>query len=102
VSTPSLERLARNEALFRQVNETIAELSGTWDDAATADHAFVCECADLDCREQIALTLDEYRHLRSRTDCFAVKPGHEMGPALERVVGRHCEYVIVEKQVSPS
>jgi hypothetical protein len=97
----SLERLARNEALFRQVNETIAELSGIWDDAATAEHPFVCECADLDCREQLQLSLDEYRNLRARNNCFAVKPGHEMEPTLEHVVGHHCEYVVVEKHVTP-
>jgi hypothetical protein len=101
MTVASLERLARNEALFREVNETVAELSAHWDDAATAQHAFVCECAGLDCREQLKLSLDEYRRLRARSDCFAVKPGHEMGPALERVVGAHCDYVIVEKQVTP-
>jgi hypothetical protein len=91
-----------NEALFREVNETVADLSAQWDDAATtAHHAFVCECADLGCREQLQLSLDEFRNLRARSDCFAVMPGHETGPTLERVVGRHCEYTLVERRTAP-
>lgn len=96
----SLERLARNEALFREVNERIATLGATFEEPS-ADVAFVCECADVECRDKLTLTLSEYRHLREHSDCFAVKPGHEMQPPLERVVGQHCEYVVVQKLVEP-
>ena len=96
----SAERLARNEALFREVNEVIAELSASFADP-TGHHPFVCECAYVDCSEQLPLTLAEYQRLRERDNCFAVKPGHEMSPAVEQVIGEHCEYIVVQKLVDP-
>ena len=50
------ERLARTEALFRDVNERIAESAEGFD----ADHAdFVCECGEQDCTERVPATLDD-------------------------------------------
>jgi len=100
VSVASAERLARNEQLFRDVNERIAGV-GSLLGPSPDPLAFVCECAEIDCTEQLVLTLDEYRDLRSRDRCYVVKPGHEGGPEVERVVEERGHYLVVRKRVDP-
>jgi hypothetical protein len=44
---PSLEaRLARNEVMFRAINERIREPAGRFDQSGSEALGFVCECAD--------------------------------------------------------
>jgi hypothetical protein len=89
------DRLARNEALFRQVNERlkdVSELLGT----ADSGPEFVCECADEGCTERIRLSLAEYEWLRANPRRFVVLPRHERLEA-ERVVEDRGRYLIVEK-----
>ena len=89
------DRLARNEALFRQVNERlkdVSELLGT----ADSGPEFVCECADEGCTERIRLSLGQYEQLRANPRCFVVVPGHERAE-LERVVADRGGYCVVEK-----
>ena len=71
----SLERLGRNEFLFREVNERIREVAGTFGALDVA--LFVCECGRANCSEAIELQLDEYDALRSSNDALAMVPGHE-------------------------
>ena len=85
------ERAARNQSLFREVNERIEELSRS----ATMP-SFICECCDEGCDEMMALTLEEYEHVRSDPNWFAVLPGHEV-PAVEEVVEAGERYVVVAK-----
>jgi hypothetical protein len=40
------ERIAKTEALFRNVNERIAEASERFDNGEADEGAFLCECAD--------------------------------------------------------
>ena len=54
------ERIARNEALFREVNERIAESAQRFESQGAE---FVCECADQDCTERVEATLDEYERV---------------------------------------
>ena len=93
------ERLAGNEALFREVNERVAEVAEAFVEVeATADPVkFNCECGSATCTEQIAMTLVEYEGVRALPTHFAVSPGHEL-PEVERVVERYPNYVVVEKQ----
>jgi len=88
--------LARNEALFREVNERIAELTEANDAGGGDAVAFVCECSSLECGAQIALTLVEYATVRARPEVFAVVPGHERLD-VERVVGEGHGYLVIEK-----
>jgi hypothetical protein len=87
------ERAARNEALFRDINEQISEVSdsqqGRWFDA-------LCECADAECVALIPITAEEYAHVRARSIRFALRAGHE-APEIERVVERHEHFLVVEK-----
>jgi hypothetical protein len=67
------QRAARNQSLFRDVNERIEAISPT-----SSFVSFVCECADESCDAQLPLTLEEYEHLRSRPNWFVVLPGHNL------------------------
>ncbi|MGZ4307849.1 MAG: hypothetical protein ACXVZN_02570 [Gaiellaceae bacterium] len=58
---------------------------------------FSCECADAECVETIAMTVDEYEAVRAKATQFAVVPGHE-APDIERVVERHPNYLVIEKE----
>ena len=71
------ERLAGNEALFREVNERVAGVAEHFEVESTADPVkFTCECGRATCTEQIAMTLVEYEALRAMPTHFAVVPGH--------------------------
>ena len=91
-------RQARNEALFREVNDRIVEL----DESAQAwslDGAIdvFCECgAEGGCGERLTVTVRVYEKVRQQDDRFLVKPGHET-PELETAVEWNDEYVIVDK-----
>ena len=87
------ERIAKTEALFRNVNEGINEASGRLD---TDDGRFVCECGDPDCTDRIEMPLDEYEAVRDHPTRFVVSPGHVKGP-IEKVVKRRRAYSVIEK-----
>lgn len=89
------QRAARNEALFREVNENIARLEESHGQTGT-DPVFLCECADPECTEQLSVDGETYRRARAEPRWFLVLPGHE-DAELERVVERHPAYLIVEK-----
>jgi transcription initiation factor TFIID subunit TAF12 len=84
---------ARTEALFRDVNERIAESAQRFDAAQTQ---FVCECADPNCTHRLEATLVEYEEVRADGATFMLAPGHEHHD-IERVVDRKGRFNIVEK-----
>ena len=88
------ERVARNEALFREVNERIKRVNEHLETRDEAD--FICECGDGDCTKPVSLTLAEYEDVRRRGTHFAVVPGHVV-PDLERVIARYPRFAVVEK-----
>jgi hypothetical protein len=79
------ERLARNEANAREVNERFGA------------HRFVCECGDPSCRDQIELPLEVYRSVRADDRRFIVVPGHET-PEMEDVVRSRPTWAVVRKR----
>jgi hypothetical protein len=90
---PAAERAARNEALFREVNERIKDVDETSD---LGLFEFVCECADLSCAQQITMTLGEYESVRSQPDQFLVRKDHAVGD-VEVVVEERPNYRVVAK-----
>lgn len=90
------DRVARNQALFRSVNEQIETRNERF--GVTLERInFVCECADEHCMEQVAVTLSEYEDVRRVPTHFIVKAGHVYRD-FERVVETiEDEYVVVEK-----
>ena len=85
------ERAARNEALFREVNERVASLAAD----SGIDSGFVCECSDAACIERLRLSGEAYHAVRQNPRAFVIVPGHE--GEFERVVERHETYLVVEK-----
>jgi hypothetical protein len=88
----SKDRFARNEAIFREVNERVSEVM----DSEARMTNFLCECGNLDCVEEISLTDAEYTKLRSNPATFAVVPGHALGD-VETVIEEADRFHIVEK-----
>ena len=89
------ERAARNQALFREVNERIENLNKEFGDDEETPH-YVCECLDPSCAELIALPRNEYERIRRYPADFFVVPGHEQ-PHVEEVVDAHARWVVVRK-----
>ena len=85
------ERIGKNEALFREVNERIKEIT-----AYDGDAEFLCECGDDACTRPIRLTIEEYEQVRANPTHFAIVPGHEVLD-VERVVAQNERYAVVEK-----
>ncbi len=90
-----MQRIARNEASFRDINERLE------DGLRKVAHApelqeFVCECGDPDCSELVHLTFEEYEHVRSNPRWFAVVPGH-IFPEVEIVLERQERFELLEK-----
>ena len=88
------ERAARNQSLFREINERIEDLNegfgrvGEW----------LCECANDTCTERIEMTTKEYEAVRSSGKCFFVAPGDEhVWADVEHVTERNDRYWIVQK-----
>jgi hypothetical protein len=94
VDRSTLERIARNEGLFREVNEAIER--GLWpgeEDTAP----FRCECAALECNAVVTLDVHDYERIRQHPRRFFVLEGHEV-PDAEEVVQRGTGWVVVEKR----
>jgi hypothetical protein len=92
------ERIARNDALFRDANERIGAFAAEHE---LREHAvpFICECADMSCHEIVTLPLDEYERVRSNPRRFVNAPGHHVAAqGAATVVERHSGYAVVEKQ----
>lgn len=89
------ERAARNEALFREVNEQAQRLGDQWRPAGEPTQ-FVCECADTACLERIAVPTEIYEQVRANPRRFLVRPGHQH-PELETLVTANDDYLVVEK-----
>jgi hypothetical protein len=83
-------RVAENESIFRDVNEVRAR--GFEGDRV----AFLCECADIACKERITLRRREYELVRSDARQFVLIPGHELLEA-EEVVMRQERFLLVRK-----
>jgi predicted ATPase len=88
------ERAARNEALFREVNERVEELHDQLASGGTA--VFVCECAEETCTDRISVPLTVYERVRSDPHLFLVADGH-VRAEVEHVVEKQKGFVIVAK-----
>ncbi|MBW3592111.1 MAG: hypothetical protein KY396_00270 [Actinobacteria bacterium] len=87
------ERAAANEAVFREVNERIKQITLAQESPRASA---LCECSDASCTATIDITLDEYDDTRRHATRFVLVAGHE-DPTIERVVDRNDRYLVVEK-----
>jgi hypothetical protein len=91
------ERVAANEATFRELNEQLEAMNQAIA-SITKDQRFliVCECADLTCVERFNVELPLYERVRSDSALFLVVTGHVL-PEIETVVERHGEFEVLRK-----
>ena len=95
MATERQERLARNEAMFREANERAKE----WEERHGPDsevELYFCECGKPDCLEKVSLRKADYERVRSDPRRFVIFPGHEL-PDVETVIERNEGWAIVEK-----
>jgi 5-bromo-4-chloroindolyl phosphate hydrolysis protein len=88
-------RAARNQSLFRALNEKIKEVNLEFS-GATDMFVVACECADATCVETLDIPADDYAAVRAHPRRFVVLEGH-IYPYVETVVARNDKYVVVEK-----
>jgi glutathionylspermidine synthase len=89
------ERIAKNEAQFRTINEQL-EAGLRQVRHAPELQEFVCECGNRTCEQLVALSFEEFEAVRGDSRRFAVVPGHGL-PEAERVVESNDRYDVVEK-----
>ena len=95
MASSRIERIARNESAFRDLNEDLE--ASVHRRRADSDLAgFVCECGDGDCELTVRLEVAAYEHIRRDPCLFFVVPGHELAEA-EAVVERNEGYFVVRK-----
>jgi hypothetical protein len=89
-------RLALNEAMFREVNERVEDMTNTFE-SHSGTFEILCECADAGCTERLSIPKNVYESVRSDATHFLLHGGHE-DSTLERVIETHDSYVVVEKE----
>lgn len=98
MNTATTEKIARNNAAFRDANDRIENAAvdyGFWDGRTVP---FLCECSDERCMTIVQMTLPEYGHVRSNPRWFAHAPGHEVSiDGVIKSLEEHDQYVLVEK-----
>jgi hypothetical protein len=89
------ERIAKNEASFRDINERLSQgLRQLPDNPELLE--FICECGHETCEQHVQLSQREYEQVRLDSRRFAVVPGHVI-PDTERVVSSDDRFDVVEK-----
>jgi len=93
----SEQTINESSVLCRSVNERIRDLERTW----TAEHDFICECADYGCTHVMRMDGLEFDTMRSDLERFAVLPGHEL-PDSDEVLIRTDRYLLVQPAERPA
>ena len=93
-------RAARNETLFRAVNEKLRELNEAFSEVSEM-YAIACECADVSCVETLHVSVQEYLTVREHPRRFLVLRDH-VYENVERVLSSADGYVVVEKTAAVS
>lgn len=112
IKSISERRLAENQVVFRQYNESVQK---GFDDlvslAKETDQThminiddnplhFYCECSDENCRKRLQLKPSRYNEIHKRRDRFVIICGHEVA-SIERVVQREADCCVVQKNKKP-
>ncbi len=114
--TPSERRLAENEVIFRQLNETLLQNIDETNRIAIEDKQpeylidftssdellhFFCECSDEKCKKRVELSLPDYKKIHVERDCFTVIPGHEIKSIEHLILDKYPRYYVVKKKHLP-
>jgi hypothetical protein len=89
------ERLAENEAAFREANErinrTVARLG------IDQPVPMICECGRSDCMKVIRVLPSDYERVRAFPNRFLYAPGHEERMPGSHRIGTLGEAIVIEK-----
>jgi hypothetical protein len=90
------QRLARNENLFREINERVREIAS---EHGTDIHLyeFYCECSNTGCTLRVELGLPDYERVRAHGSRFLIAPRHDL-PEIERIVEQNDGWWVIEKE----
>jgi hypothetical protein len=97
VADERTERLARNEARFREINERVERDLAPVLESGDELVPFVCECGRRRCTDTMRMTVSEYESVRADAARFAVVPGHEIDD-IEDVMHRTERYAVIRKR----
>lgn len=91
-------RAAKNQALFREVNERVKEINDGYS-LIVPGGDWICECANDTCVERIKMSVNEYESIRRYGARFFVAPSDEhLWPDVDRVIiDRNDRYWVIEK-----
>jgi hypothetical protein len=94
-------RLAKNEAVFREVNERVIEIKNSLGSDPRGGQlldGLICECSDPGCVERVGpLAISEYEAVRADARRFIIAANHQ-ALDVESVVEMNPKYWIVEKR----
>jgi hypothetical protein len=88
---PRAKRQERNQELFRQANENIAETSTRLE---VETQAFFCECSQTGCTEMLEVPVAVYDRVRSDESRYLIRRGHQ-DRAKEVIIECPGDYLIV-------
>jgi hypothetical protein len=95
---PVAERVARNDAAFRDANEHIQSSAAAMGLDEAGFLPVICECADVTCSVILQLTHAEYEEVRRHPERFLNARDHVRSAlGWARVVSEHDRYTVVEK-----
>jgi 5-bromo-4-chloroindolyl phosphate hydrolysis protein len=90
------ERIGKNEAIFREVNDRIERVSDSLQ-VKSESIAILCECGDESCVERIEISRADYERVRRDPTLFFVCKGHDERD-VEDVVEQHDRYDVMRKK----
>jgi hypothetical protein len=98
---PRESRLAKNEAVFREVNERVIEIKealGPDPRSSELVDGLICECSDQGCLERVGpLTVSDYEAIRRDPRRFIIAANHQ-ALDVESVIEMNPTYWVVEKR----
>lgn len=86
--------LIQQEGILRRVNEAIER--GFWPGERDRVVRMRCECGRIGCNTFVTMRVGDYEQIRSHPRWFVLCGGHQT-TAIEKTVGCHAGYVVVEK-----
>lgn len=98
-NSSSNRRLINNELKTRAINQRlkkVLEAHTPHEEQKNLQIEFYCECSRADCRERVAMTLEDYEKIHANPAAFAIAPGHE-APTVERIMRKRDNVAVVEK-----
>ncbi|MCW2927040.1 MAG: hypothetical protein JWM86_1008 [Thermoleophilia bacterium] len=88
------QRIAANEARFRDMNEDIVRAVESF--GVDGPYEVMCECALLNCEDMVLIDREDYDRVRSEPRWFVVLPAHVL-QAAEEPVEKGDSYWVIEK-----